>query len=171
MKPDSLLAQLENAIALRNHEHQTWLNIFFASFSTTSLLFVALFSGDPKATWEILLIASFAIFITIRFQAIQKRAFITMKAYEEFSKLIESKIKELEPAFCSYNTFRGNYTIAKSPEKITNLSDFCVDQPARKRNPGSARNSINQFYWVSIGLWIILAVVSMIIHDSKNIKA
>jgi hypothetical protein len=156
MKTEYLLHQLENAIALRNHEHQTWLNIFFASFSTTSLLFVALFSGDKRDFWEVLVISVFGILITLRFKGIQERAFLTMKAYEEFSKLIESKIKTIEGDFCSYNIFRGNYMVDSSN---SNLSDYCVEKPGRERNAGKARNSINQFYFLTIALWIILLII------------
>lgn len=156
MTPENFQQQISNAIELRNHEHQTWLNIFYASFSTTSLLFVALFSGNQRQLWEVLIIASFGIFITVYFKRIQQRAFLTMRAYEEFSKLIESRLKAVDPDFCSYNVFRGNYTIDSAQ---TDLAEHCLEKPHRTSNTGKARNAINNFYIITIIIWSFMILI------------
>lgn len=162
MTPDQLLHQLESIVGLRNHEHQTWLNFFFASFSTTSLLFVALFSGEAPEYWEVITIAAFGIFLTIRFHTLQDRAFQTMRAYEEMSKVIEGRIKLQVHDFFGYNTFRGNFTADKD-SKMT-PEQYCAEQPKRERNKGKARNSINEFYLATILIWALLVLIYSVLE-------
>ena len=131
-----LFLQLQNSIALRTDEHQTWLYIFFTSFTTNALLLIAIFNSEkfPHNKIDGLIISSFGIFITVFILVIQNRAFLAMKAYENFSKVLEKKLKLKK---YSYNKFRDR---------------------ALANNKGQARLFIIHFNWVILIAWIAFLV-------------
>jgi hypothetical protein len=105
MKRDEFFKQLNNAVVLRNEEHQTWLKILFASLTTNSLLLIALFKDGtfPSNSTIGIIITAFGILITFFLAIIQRRAYLTMKTYEDYSKIIEDQLKLKK---YSYNKFR-----------------------------------------------------------------
>jgi hypothetical protein len=131
-----LVPQLQNVISLRTDEHQTWLKIFFASFTTNALLLIAIFHSEkfPDKIIDEVIISLFGILITIIIIFIQNRAFLAMKAYEDFSKVLEKKLKLKK---YSYNKFRDK---------------------ALANNKGQARLFIIHFNWFILFAWIAFLV-------------
>jgi len=88
---ECLFRQLENAINMRIEEHQTFLNFFFYSIMTNSLLFIALFAeGDlPKHPIVGVVISLCGIISTIVLTLLQNRVLLHMRSHEKFIKMLE----------------------------------------------------------------------------------
>ena len=71
-----LMTQLGNVINLHTDEHQIWLGAFYASLTTNSLLFIALFTTGkfPQNPLVILFIAMFGCSISLLLSTVQNRA-------------------------------------------------------------------------------------------------
>jgi hypothetical protein len=99
------ISQLQNISSLRTDEHNTWVNFFNVSLTTTAILLVALFTtgGFPNKAPGII-ICSFGFIISAILLYLQSRALITMKGQEQTIREVEKALslndstKNLKPA-------------------------------------------------------------------------
>ncbi len=154
--------QLENAINLRHHEHDTWLNITFTSFTTNAILFVALFATDKRQFWEAEMIAFFGVMVSFASRFLQKAAYDTMRSHEEYSKEIEKSLSSKYNDYSGYNDAREKYmkilgTSGSEPENPNK------DLSYKKTYKGLARGIMNTQHIFLILLWYFVTLIYFLI--------